>query len=327
MTKKRISVEISEIPTPEEKIRFDLANADNYETVIWRSIISYNHKAQLDVAKILYKIFKEKLLNDNELSNPLVKNLILRIVQLYQETLDHFALICLCIINKHKSPIFETYMETDNPTIRSYYKKCLMEEISDNEILDLWGLSNYKHLFIDDCNNQKLLVAKKNQIDITRRNLKVFGTMFSKYDLVTGKTEYTPFVKGTFSIKHAFKMLTPSKLARELWKIEDDKNPILFQEIKNIKVYGNNSEVPILTIGSMFKDNEGEVDKILKKIIKDIEFLSSNIKHIANIQLNLTNDQFYSLRSLIKVAKIKIKSNDTCFCGSKKKFKKCHISV
>jgi hypothetical protein len=219
-------------------------------------------------------------------------------------------------------------MEMDNIRVRHFYKRGSAGEISDMDIKRALGLNGIPNVRFENKKNSQLLQKElERNVNSIKGNMKIFGNVYTKYNIKSGKTDYSSFVKGTISVKHAFKMLYPSNLAKSIWDIQDDSNPILFQEIKDIKIKGNKDAVPVITIGSLMKDHENDPVRLLEKMIKDMKVLSKEVRSIADIQLGLMSDQFYSISLLIKSAKIKLPKNDICYCGSNMKYKKCHMLI
>src|SRR4030042_5249855 len=107
MTKKTI---INIPPTTEEdKTRWNNLNPKKYERIICSSIYDYNYKAQLDISEMLFKKLLE-LKKNNKQDTSLAKNIALRMMQLFFEASDQFALVFMSVIDRKTKPVFETYV-------------------------------------------------------------------------------------------------------------------------------------------------------------------------------------------------------------------------
>ena len=115
---KRVVIDIP--PTTEEDItRWKNLNPQNYERIIWSSIYDYNYKAQLDISEILFKKLQE-LKKVGKQDTSLAKNISFKMMQLFFEASDQFALVFMSVINKATIPVFETYVEGSNVKTKDF---------------------------------------------------------------------------------------------------------------------------------------------------------------------------------------------------------------
>lgn len=319
---RRLKVKTLPPGNKEEEERLFLATPENYERVIWDSIYTYNFSAQLDIAELLYENFKDLSTRLPE-GHPFLQNLILRAIQLYLEVADQFGLVCMAILDKHQRPVFETYIESDNVSTRKFFNLCAEGKITDTLIEKIWGLDKLKNAKIDPERQKQLKMVIDETIKSEKKNLEQFGKTYSAHDIDSGRTTYTSVVKGSFAIKHGFKMLHISDLAKKMWQLEDN-NPTVMQEIKNVEVRGRAGVIPVITVGSVFDSKTETIDEAFQNLIKLIKFLSSEIGTIAEIQFHLMDNPLFIVGVLTKAGKIKFERNEKCFCGSNKKYKKCH---
>lgn len=305
-----------------ELTRLSLATEENYERAIWESINSYNYKAQLDVAELLYKNFKE-LKTKSPDTDPLLYNLVLRALQLYLEVADQFSLVCMSILNKHQTPVSETYIESNNVDTRTFFRICAQGKITTSQIEEIWGLDKLKSSKINKVRQAKLKVIFDQIVKTEKGNMQAFGKTYASYDTVTGKTSYTSAVKGSFAIKHGFKLVSPTNLSKQIWGFEDD-DPTIFQEIKDIETKDGSIKTQIITVGSVLNDKTQTLDSSFQHLLKLIRFLAHQIGAISEAQLHLPDDPFYTIGYLSREGVVKFGRNEKCFCGSDKKYKKCH---
>ena len=321
MTKK---VVIDIPPTTEEdKTRWENLTPQNYEKIIWASINDYNYKAQLDIAELLVKRLEE-LKKDNKEGTELAKNISFRIMQLFYEISDQFALVFISVIEKKIRPVYETYINGSNIKTRDFFVRCANRKVTKSEILSVWGLEKLK---LESISNIPMRTKMKTIIDDIvkkeKKNLMLYGKSYTDYDKTTKKADYSSSLKGSFSIKHGYKNVTPNDLSLKMWKF-DKTEPTIMEEIVEITRKDNNETKRVIKVGGLFDSKKRDIVDICKKITEHIVFLSREVQTIANIQLSLIDDPYGSLTLFAKNGIMKIGRNDPCPCNSSKKWKKCH---
>lgn len=319
---KKIVIDIPPA-TKEDMARWENLNPNNYERIIWESIYDYNYKAQLDISEMLFKKLQELKKNNKE-NSPLSKNISFRIMQLFFEASDQFALVFMSIINKKIKPVYVTYVEGSNIKTKDFFTKCINRKISKKEILNVWGLNKLKLKSISDISiREKMRIIIDDIIKKEKKNLIIYGKSYATYNKTTKKTDYSSSLKGSFSIKHGYKHVTPNKLSLKMWKF-DKSEPIIMEEIVEITRKDNNEAKMAIKIGSLFNSKKRNIEDICKKILEHIDFLSREIQTIAKIQLSLIDDPYGSLTLFAKNGILKIRRNELCPCNSSKKWKRCH---
>ncbi|MBI2309622.1 SEC-C domain-containing protein [Candidatus Collierbacteria bacterium] len=321
MTKKAI---IDIPPTTEKDIaRWNNLNPQNYERIIWSSIRDYNYKAQLDISEMLFKKLQE-LKKAGKQDTSLAKNISFRMMQLFFEASDQFALVFMSVINKAIIPVFETYVEGSNIKTKDFFAKCINGKIGKRKILSVWGLDKLKIKSISDVVMRiKMQTIVDDTVKKEKRNLKIYGKSYADYNRKTKKTEYSSSLKGSFSIKHGYKQISSNSLSLSVWKFAKSE-PIIMEEIVEITRKDNNETKRVIKVGSLFNSKNRDIEDICKRILEHIAFLSREIQAIASIQLSLIDDPYGSLTLYAKNGILKIGRNESCPCNSFKKWKKCH---
>lgn len=319
---KRIVIDIP--PTTQEDIdRWDSLNPQNYEKIIWASIYDYNYKAQLDVAEMLFKKLQELKKNNTQTSS-LAKNISFRIMQLFFEASDQFALVVMSILDKATKPVYETYVEGSNIKTKDFFARCINGKISNKDILKIWGLDKINLKSLRDISmRQKIQSIIKDTVTRERKNIKIYGRSYADYNKTTQKAEYSSSLKGSFSIKHGYKHITPNKLSLKMWNF-DKSEPTIMEEIMEITRKDTGETKRVIKIGGLFDSKKRDIEDICQKILEHIGFLSREIQTIASIQTSLIDDPYGSLTLFAKNGILKIGRNDICPCNSSKKWKKCH---
>jgi len=321
MIKKAI-IDISPV-TKEDKLRWSDLNSQNYERVIWTSIYKYNYTAQLDISKILFKKLLE-LKKDNKQDSSLAKNIALRMMQLFFEIADQFALVYMSIIDKNTSPVYETYVRGSNTKTKDFFAKCSNGKIGKEKILQVWGLDKLNIRVISDITmRDKLQTVIDDTVKKSKRNLKIYGKAYTEYNKETKRVDYSSSLLGSFAIKHGYKQITPSKLSQSIWRFNKSE-PTIMEGIVEITRKDNNETKRVIKVGSLFNSKKRDIEDMCKKILEHITFLSKEIQAIANIQLSLIDDPYGSLALFAKNGILKIGRNELCPCGSSRKWKKCH---
>lgn len=311
-------------PTTEEDInRWNNLNPKNYEKVIWSSIYKYNYKAQLDISKLLLKKLK-KLKKENKEGTELAKNISFRIMQLFYEASDQFALVFMSIIDKKTKPVYETYVCGSNIKTKDFFAKCGSEKITKREILSVWGLDRLRLKNISNVlmrNRMKIIID--DFVKKEKKNLAIYGKSYTDYDKKTKKSGYSSSLMGSFSVKHGYKNITPNELSQSIWKF-DNNEPTIMEGIVEITRKDNSETKKVIKVGNLFDSKKRDIIDICNRITEHIVFLSREIETIANIQLSLMDDPFGSLTLFAKNGILKIGRNEPCPCNSSKKWKKCH---
>jgi hypothetical protein len=324
--KKRKKITIK-VPKKGEYISHWVASTpQNFEWIIWDSISAYNYRAQLDIADLLFNQYVT-LSKSFPPSNPLIKNICLRILQLYFETVDQFALVCLAVLNKPSKKVLETYLETRYPGTMKFFKRGIRQKISNKEIKKIWGLDTLEKARVTNVKaKKKITMIIKNVIEKTKKNLRLWGQAYLEDDKQTGRTYCSAPLKGSFAIKHGFKLVNPSPLAKEIWKFDklDDDKPIVMQEVVEITRQDTGECKELIRVGRLVRDNGDRLSKSVRKLVEHIEFFSKEIEIISTIQKGIINDPFFVIGYFAKAGLIKFGRNEACPCGSGKKFKKCH---
>lgn len=319
---KKIVIDIP--PTTKEDIaRWNNLNPLNYERVIWSSINKYNYRAQLDIAEMLFKKLRS-LKDDNLEGSDLAKNIAFRIMQLFFEISDQFALVFMSILNKSQTPVYETYVSGNNIKTADFFARCANKKVSKLEILTVWGLNKLK---LDSIVNLSMKIKMQKIIADTvkreKKNLEIYGKSYIDDDAINKKTTYSSSLKGSFSVKHGYKQVTPTNLSLSMWNF-DEKEPTIMEEIVEITRKDNNETKRVIKVGGLFDSKKRDIEDICKKILDHIAFLSREIQTISNIQLSLLDDPYGSLVLYAKNGILKIGRNDPCICNSSKKWKRCH---
>lgn len=338
-----MSVPKREIKKVEEN--FKLHNEKNYLRIILESYLQYNHKARLDVAKILFSKFKE--IPDNQENLSLRKNIYAEIINKLMQSMEDAALIAMMFSDTKKSA-FEHYIGNDNSSFVNFFKKT-RKGLSDAQILKMYGLrpvpillktglidanekSDFENLF------QKLIYDPEGD----KRRWKGWGKVYTQsyLDSSTSKRNFkkSNVVQVYHNIKHAYKVLFPTDLFKQIWKANDNKQYldvitqyVSFKKlrknkvVKELKQYENKK---LLKIGG-FEINQKTVEGIFERIFPSAQI----IKNIAYLQLKKLDDPAFPVRDMrFLIFKLKNKGVipkhfDPCPCKSGLKYKKCHALV
>lgn len=335
-----MSIPKIEIKKVEENSK--LHNEENYLRIILESYLQYNHKARLDIAKILFNKFKET--PDNEANHNLRKNLYAEIINKLMQSMEDAALIAMMFAESKKTP-FEYYIGNDNSSFVNFFKKA-RKGLSDTQILRMYGVrpaavllksglinanekSDFEDLF------QKLIYNP----DGDKKRWRGWGKVYTK-SYLNSSTSKRAFKKSNLvqvyhNIKHAYKVLFPSDLFKQIWKSNDNKQYldvitqfVSFRKlrknrvVRELKQYENKK---FLTIGG-FEINPKAVEDIFERIFPSAQI----IKNIAYLQLKKLDDPTFPTREMrFSIFKLRNKGVtpkhfDPCPCKSGLKFKKCH---
>ena len=208
--------------------------------------------------------------------------------------------------------------------MNSFFAKCINGKISKREILSVWGLHKLKIKSISDVAMRiKMQTIVDDTVKKEKKNLKIYGKSYADYNKKTKKTDYSSSLKGSFSIKHGYKQVSPNSLSLSMWKF-DKSEPTIMEEIVEITRKDNNETKRVIKVGSLFDSKNRDIEDICKRILEHIAFLSREIQAIASIQLSLIDDPYGSLTLYAKNEILKIGRNEPCPCNSSKKWKKCH---
>lgn len=123
--------------------RFKACNEQNYLKIVLESYSKYNHRARLDIVKILYKNFI-RLDKQNAKLN-LRKNLLAEILTKLLQILEDSALIAIMFMDRSKTP-FQHFINTDNRMFANFFGKA-KRGFSDQQILRIYGLKTAEQLF------------------------------------------------------------------------------------------------------------------------------------------------------------------------------------
>lgn len=309
--------------TEENKNRWNLLTPKNYEKVIWASIYEYNYRAQLDIGTLLFNRLLE-LKSQNKQESSLAKNIALRMLQLFFEVSDQLALVYMCVIEKNKRPVFETYVQGSNVKTKDFFSRCIRGKITKNEILKIWGLDKLNVKIIKDyAMRTKMQTVINDTVKKGKKNLKLYGNSYTEQNKETKKAHYSSSLLGAFAVKHGYKQITPNDLSSRIWTFNKSE-PTIMQEIVEITIKGINETKKVIKAGSLFNSKNRDIEDICRRILNHISFMSNEIKTIALIQNSLIDDQFGALTLMSKNGILKIGRNDPCPCQSNLKWKKCH---
>lgn len=327
-----------------EKIKHNLSlhNEENYLRIILESYLEYNHKARLEIARILYDRFLE--IPDEPKHLNLRKNLYAEIINKLMQSLEDAALIVMMFMDIKKSPL-EHFLSNDNRAFVDFFKRA-RKGFSDAQILRMYGLKPVHQLlkqdFIDasECADfQKLFDKIIYDPEGDKRRWKGLGKMYTESYIDSSSTKRrfkkSNVISVYHNLKHAYKVLIPTELYKQIWKY-DDSNPALdvveqyteFKKlrknriIKELKQFENKK---LLVIGS-FEINNKAVEQIFERIFPQAQI----IKNIAYLQLKKLDDPTFPVREFrfvifkLKNAGKLPKHFEQCPCNSGLKFKKCH---
>lgn len=335
-----MSISKKEIRKVEENFAFH--TEENYLRIILESYLEYNHKARLEIAKILFKGFKE-VSDDNENLN-LRKNLYAEIINKLMQSMEDAALIAMMFSDTKKSAL-EHYVGNDNSSFVNFFKKA-KKGLSDAQILRMYGLRTVPELI------KKGLIEQSEKLDFQnlfqeliygqegdKRRWKGWGKVYIKSYINPSNSKRddkkSNVVAVYHNIKHAYKVLIPTNIFKQIWKSDDDQ-PYLdiitqyttFKKlrknrvVKELKRYENKK---LLTIGG-FELNQKAVEEIFERIFPSAQV----IKNIAYLQLKKLDNPAFPVREFrfvifrLKNKGMLPKHFDLCPCKSGLKFKKCH---
>lgn len=320
-------MDIKEIDTTSEKDKsmWKAITPANYDKGLLLSIIEYTNQAQTDIVDILYKFYSEQLKKDASfLETPLAKNISFRILQLYYEALDSMYLLCEAILQKNRSNkyLHETYLNANTTKTEEFFIRCANGELSDVEVLAIWGLSEIDSI---ESTSEKVLKrldrVRKDVLEKEVNNFKVFGKKYIDIDRLDTRNAKSSVVRGVTSVKHGFKVFTHYEVSSEYIKFEPGELAVV-QGTKMLRSKTFNEDKRVIEFG--FLSAPKTMHEVVESLTQQIRDLSGRTKIFAELQLEGYDDPFNRIALLDKRGVIKMARNDPCPCNSGKKYKYCH---
>lgn len=326
-----------------EKVTNNLTLHDekNYLKIILESYSEFNHKARLEIAKILHNKFLE--IPDDPSNLNLRKDLYAEIINKLMQSLEDAALLAMMFMDTKKSPI-EHFTNNDNRIFVNFFKRA-RKGFSDAQFLRMYGLKPAKQLakegLIEQSEHQDFQALFNKLINSSegdRKRWKGLGRAYTEsyVDPSSAKRGFkkSGVVSVYHNIKHAYKVLLPTELFKQIWKY-DEANPDLsviinyaeFRKLRKNKIIKELSRFEnkkLLVIGS-FEINKKAVESIFERIFPQAQIM----KNLAYLQLKKLDDPVFPVREFRFIiykekGRKQPKHFEKCPCGSGLKFKKCH---
>jgi len=195
--------------------------------------------------------------------------------------------------------------------VKKFYLKC-QEGLDVNYIAeDVYGLD--------------ASLLKKRALEglkATRKNLQTLGKLYD---------ETSSVLKGSFAIKHGYKVIHKSKESEAVFNF-DDGDHLIMAQLKKVENYpssaGLSEKFFIDTARLTKRDGEDEL-KLVEKMVNDIGIYATQIREIADMNMRKLEDKYFYLSASLDLVDIGV--NESCPCESRRrsdgqfeKYKKCH---
>lgn len=317
--------------TEEDKKRLSFHTPDNYLEVIIQNFYLYNWRARLDIAEVLYEKWLDMRENQKEaLAGQ--KNIFLEIYAKFFQISEDLALIGMMLLYNSKSePGYLKFIDGDNKDLFAFYKMA-QGGFGKKQIMKILGLDKIQNYI----SNNKSRLGKlelenytkifEDTVQIEIDNFKMLSRLFVSSDANETDLNVTPEQSGTYkaynTVKHGFKLIHPTPLAKKLWlKIDEESVNVLHEGLAD-ETSGKN----LMALGGFDKVDE----PIVEHIMKNIQYYADSIHTICEMWLSSKKSPEFVLKRLRLFntkEKLsggqKIKVNEMCLCGSGIKYKKC----
>lgn len=301
-----------------------LHSEENYLHLILQNYLIYNSKARSDIANLLFWKYKEeKKANPEHIAA--LHTLFSEIYAKYIQVTEDLALIGLILLKLR--PVVDTFMESNSNNILDFYERA-HKGFSKKEVCRMIGFEKMMEWVKSDNKlkseeRQNIQNALDDTITTTQKNLKnLAGLYLDKDALSDGKYIQGGVIDVYNSIKHGYKLVHPTKLAKKMWKLLTDEALQFMHRV----IYDESSDKKFVMLGGFEKID----DNLIEHIMLNIKFFSDFMYHVCQTKLlSDTNPDYLlkKLRLLITKAKISkgllIKHYHLCPCGSHIKYKKC----
>lgn len=301
----------------------------NYLQLILQNTYLYNGVARSDVAAVLQEKL-EKLMTESIEITAAKKNLFLEIYSKYIQVAEDLALLGLLLLSEPDlSKVVDTYIEGNNSQILGFYKQA-HKGFSRDQIIKILGMNklidyvkgNKQRFTKEEMDNLNWVIDES--VKVEKGNLQMLGKLFIEEAVDEGQV--TLRQGGTVDvyngIKHGFKLIQPTKLAKSLWP-QTNKETV---EVMHQVLVDNDTDQKIISVGGFTSLDKNLVDSI----IFNINNFSDELKHFSEMRLLCEKD----IQMVIKILRLtitdeKIKNgakgevNKPCLCGSGIKYKKC----
>jgi len=310
--------------TEEDKKSITFHTEENYKRLILQNYFLYNHRARRDIAIILYDRYQKEI-KEHPTHIAANKNIFSEIYSKLIQVSEDLALVCMILL-KQRTPL-QVYMESDNGDIKNFYVSAF-KGFSDKEMIRMLGFERV-YQYIES--NAKLASEEKqnlkniiNQaITIEKNNLKILGNIYiDQLSPTTNNLEQGGPIDVYNSIKHGYKAVYPTKIAKIFWKEINEKSYDMMHQLLDDETTGKK----IVRVGG-FKEITTE---LVESIMHNIQFYSDSLFSICETALlseKKVNLIIGKLRLAVTDEKIKngqkIKHFEKCLCGSGKHYNKC----
>lgn len=300
-------------------------NPQNYLKVILESIQLYNSHARADIANWLYEGYKvaEKREDKKTSKDTIILELLSKWIQVFEEIALLGIMFAGYLINDKREP-FEIYTKYGSQQIAKFLKVA-KRGLPKKALTSIYALPTPRELVTKGIINRNEYSYFTQELNGVLKSGKT--TFFNIAREFVGRkrrnknqVDFGQIVQLYFNTKHGFKVIHPTETAKQLWKNIDH---IVIAEKVEITKWRRK----VLKVRGFTGFTSEDVDTIIKRINgwSDVvrEIADAHLKYLDNPYFLVPLIRAKKTRELLKAGKMRPGRNDTCLCGSQKKFKRC----
>lgn len=240
----------------------------------------------------------------------------------FMQSLEDLGSFCLFCLSGNSSDI-STYCNAKTRQIVEFYGRC-RNGLPDDEIDAIYGLAPVDDLLksgkIGTSQRDRYLKGHASFREVCRKELANHGLVFARFDDKQKRFKHSDLVNMYFNAKHGVRVFLPTPHRAKAMDIPDTHVAILIGPRTNEKGQNIGIEMGTFAINAV------------PKMVENTQTTCNHLKELAEIRLGLKKDPLYlfkwlgvgSVERATVSGKTKPGRNNVCFCGSGKKFKKCH---
>ena len=241
--------------------------------------------------------------------------------RLMQSVEDVGALALFALAGAHDD--ISTYFTVQNREIMRFYGSC-QPALPDADIDRIYGLPTVEELLKSGqlaASHKESCVSVFEQFrSLAREQFRQRGSLYCRYDEERTKWVHSDLLQMHLKAKHGMRVFLPSPARASAMDIPETHLAILIG-LRDPKDPENRD----IEIGSFPLDN-------VALMVQQVLSTCSHLKELAEVRLGVKSDPLYVFKAMRERASDqgtvsgieKPGRNEPCFCGSDKKFKKCH---
>lgn len=302
-------------------------NYDNYLKVILESLEHYNSIERIDIANLLFEVYKNIESEANREANR--KVLALELLSKWIQVIEDLAILCLMfsgyVVGDTRNP-FEIYAYIHTKKVLEFYEQA-KKGFPKKAIANVYAIKTAQTLLKERVINKKEYPHFKKQVDglirASDENLKKLASLFTARRK-KGKPTYGLLVHVYFQTKHGFKIIQPTETAKKLWNFDDTDIAIL-KDVANLR---SGRKVMRISLFKKFDDTEMQLLRERVKGWSEVisEIVGAQLRRLENPNFLVPMIRKIKTDELVKTTGIKPCRNDTCPCESGLKYKKCCLA-